>query len=50
MEDSGAEVKRRHLVPKVPGSISVTGGFCHFPTQTASVLVQSPEADIARDY
>ena len=41
MEDSGTEVERRPLVPKVPGSNPVMSGFCllDFPTHTARVLV-----------
>ena len=42
LEDSGIEVERRPLVPKVPGSNPAISGFClwDFSTQTARVLVK----------
>ena len=44
MENSGTEVERRPLVPKVPGSNPEMSGFClwDFSTQTARVLVKYP--------
>ena len=44
VEDSGTEVERRPLVPKVPGWNPVMSGFClwDFSTQKARVLVMFP--------